>query len=451
MDFNVGLKKFIDSHRQLFCAPELGRALSLRLNFTWTFAGNLVYSGSRWVMLAMLAKLGSPEMVGQFSLGLAVSAPVFMLTNLQLRTIQATDAREEYVFGDYLALRLVMTALAILVIAGIAISSSYRPETAWVVFLVGLSKVFESVSDIFYGLFQRHERMDRVALSMMLRGPSALVLVGVGVLLTTDLIWATVGLVIAFALTLVGYDFPVGRRTLGSVQQTEDRQLLNASQTVSLHPRWEASTLTRLVWLSLPLGCVMMLISLRTNIPRYFVEHYLGERELGIFAAMIYLMVVGNQLVVALGRSATPRLANHYAHGNVGAFRVLLFKLIGIGALVGVMGVLGAALWGRGILQVLYRPEYAEHPSVFLWLMIAAAFSHMASFLGYAMTAARQFWAQIPLFVAVNALTVVTCFWLVPSLGLKGGAISYAISMATELLCSLVVVGLALRALSHKE
>ena len=109
------------------------RPLSLRSNFSWTFAGNVVYAGCQWGMLMVLAKLGSPEWSGQFALGLAVTAPIIMLTNLQLRAIQATDARREYRFGHYLALRLATTALALLVIAGIAAAGIdwKRPWSFW--------------------------------------------------------------------------------------------------------------------------------------------------------------------------------------------------------------------------------------------------------------------------------------------------------------------------------
>jgi hypothetical protein len=53
-------------------APTGG--LSLRKNFSWTFVGNVVYAACQWGILVALAKLGTPEMVGQFTLGLAVAA-----------------------------------------------------------------------------------------------------------------------------------------------------------------------------------------------------------------------------------------------------------------------------------------------------------------------------------------------------------------------------------------
>src|SRR4051812_28390850 len=111
------------------------KALTLRRNFSWTFAGNVVYTGSQWGMLVVLAKLNSPEAVGQFALGLAVTAPVVMFTNLHLRVVQATDAKHQYRFGDYLALRLITTTLALLIITGIVFLARYPEETMLVILI----------------------------------------------------------------------------------------------------------------------------------------------------------------------------------------------------------------------------------------------------------------------------------------------------------------------------
>jgi hypothetical protein len=94
--------------------------LSLRSNFAWVLAGNVVYAACQWGMIVALAKLGSTLMVGQFSLGLAIATPVLMFTNLHLRAAQATDARRLYSFAEYLQLRSVMTLAAIAAITTIA-------------------------------------------------------------------------------------------------------------------------------------------------------------------------------------------------------------------------------------------------------------------------------------------------------------------------------------------
>ena len=51
-------------------------------NFTWTFLGNTFYALTQWGILAALAKLGSAEMVGSFSLALALASPILMLASM---------------------------------------------------------------------------------------------------------------------------------------------------------------------------------------------------------------------------------------------------------------------------------------------------------------------------------------------------------------------------------
>ncbi|MEO1184920.1 MAG: lipopolysaccharide biosynthesis protein, partial [Cyanobacteria bacterium J06636_27] len=118
---------------------QKSKPLSLRRNFSWTFIGNAVYAACQWGMLVVLAKLGSPEMVGQFTLGLAITAPVIMFTNLHLRSVQATDAKQQFLFNDYLGLRLLSTGLALLIIAAITFISGYEKETLLVILLIGVA------------------------------------------------------------------------------------------------------------------------------------------------------------------------------------------------------------------------------------------------------------------------------------------------------------------------
>lgn len=422
--------------------------LSLRQNFSWTLVGNIVYAACQWGMLVVLAKIGSPVMVGQFALGLAVTAPTILFANLQLRAVQATDSRHEYFFEDYLGLRLATTAMALALIAVVVIFSGYRSETALVIIAVGVAKAFEAISDVFYGRLQQHERMDRIAKSMMIKGPLSLLALWAGVYFTSSTLWGAVGLAIAWALVLVGYDIRSGKMLRGGDAGAPDIASVGG-RPETLRPRWSNKTSFALVKLSLPLGFVMLLISLNANIPRYFIEHYLGERELGIFAAIAYLMVAGSMVVNALGQSASPRLAKHYAAAEAKAFRSLLGKLVAISVLMGIAGVAIVAVAGETILAMIYKPEYAQHVDVFVLVMVAAGLGFVASFFGYAMTAARYFKVQAPLFAIVTVVSMLACLWLVPLYGLLGAAAVLVIAATLQLLGSVSIVVYAIYKLSN--
>ncbi len=414
---------------------------TLRRNFSWTFIGNAVYAACQWGMLVVIAKLGSPEMVGQFTLGLAVTAPIVMFTNLQLRAVQATDAKQEYLFGDYLGLRILATGLAILIILGVALAAGYRWETSLVLIVIGLVKAVEAIRDVFQGLIQQHERMDLLAVSAMIRGPLSLLFLTIGIYLTHSVLWGSIGLLIALLIVLVSYDIRSALLILHNSPQIlqNNHRTFDKTPWVLLSPNWQFNKLRKLVWLALPLGFVMMLISLNSNIPRYFIERYLGERELGFFAAISYLMVVTGMVISALGESASPRLAKYYAQGNGKAFLTLLLKLVGIGFVIGVLGILAVLVTGREILTILYRPEYGEYLDVFVLVMITTAISDVSSFLGYGMTAARYFFVQVPLFMFVTGTSAIACLWLIPSLGLRGAAIALLIGASVQALLSIAL------------
>jgi O-antigen/teichoic acid export membrane protein len=412
------------------------KPLSLRQNFSWTFVSNVIYAGCQWGILMVLAKLGSPEKVGQFTLGLAQTAPVFMLTNLQLHDIQATDARKDFLFNDYLGLRLFGTTIALITIISIAALPKYRWDTYLVILAIALAKAFESISDVFYGLMQQHERMDKVAFSKIIKGFLSIAFLTIPFYLTRSVLWGSIGLCIAWVLVLVGYDLRSGDRILR-------QNFINTSgysEAPSLKPRWQPTVMKKLIVLAFPLGLTMMLISLRGNIPRYLIEYYLGERELGIFASLAYLMLLGNMVVNALAQSASPKLSKFYAAGDRNNFKVLLLKLIGIAIVLGGITVVISLIAGKDLLRILYRPEYAQNSDIFNWLMLAGSISYVSWFLGDGLTAIRYLRIQLPLYLLVTGLSTGIGFWLIPIYGLKGAAFALLITAFLEVLLMTIII-----------
>lgn len=409
--------------------------LSLRANFSWTFVGNVVYAACQWGMLMALAKLSSPGMVGIFALGLAITGPMFMFANLHLRTIQATDARQEYQFRDYLGVRLATTMLALLAIAGITQAVGYPWETGVVIIAVGCAKAFESISDIFYGLLQRLERMDRIAVGMMLKGMASLLALAVGVYLSGSVFWGVVGMAGAWAAVLALYDIPQGLYALRHSPASQAPAALSARVAVA----------ARLAWMALPLGIGILLVSLSTAIPRYFVERILGAESLGIFAAIAYIQAAGTTVISALAAAANPRLAQHYARNDAHAFRALLYRLVAIALALGSAGALVAWLIGSWILTLIYRPEYGAYNHIFVLVMVAAGIGYVGWFVGDAMTAVRRLRAQALLFLTMTIATIGACAWLIPPFGLTGAALATMVTSVIQAVGGLLIVERALR------
>lgn len=421
--------------------PAAPKGLSLRKNFSWTLVGNVVYAGCQWGILIIIAKLGSPELVGQFALGLAISAPIMMFANLNLRTIQATDARKDFIFNHYWGLRLVTTPLALLVIAGVSLLSSFSWETKITILIIGVAKSVESLSDIFFGLFQQHEWMDRIGISHIIKGVASLVAVVSGLYFAGSLLYAVLLLTLVWFLIFLFFDVQNAIFLLESSGHERNlSRFRNFSKYIIIKPYFTVNVLKSLVCQAFPLGIVVLLNSLNVNIPRYFIGYFVGERELGIFAALSYFFIVGFTIVQALSISAGPRLAQHYVNGKFAYFRKLMLNLLSGITIIGLLGLF--FIWGFGetFLSLVYRPEYAAHQQLFILLAIGAIFGYLATFLRFIITVARYFKVQVPIYIMSILVSTLSCYYLIPRYGLIGSGWANVFSFLVEsFFCALVV------------
>jgi len=404
------------------------RGASLRWNFSWTFFGNIVYSGCQWGMLVVLAKIGNPEMVGQYGLAMAVATPILALSTLQLRAVLTTDVRERVPFGEYLGFRLVTTVLSLLVIGAIPFVMHYRRESALVVLIIGLGQALETLSDLYYGRMQFYDHMDRIAKSMIARALLGLGALGATVYLTKSVVWGAVALVLARTVVLLGYDINKRAQLLPRHADPQVAEQVIASKKDVLRPRWNWDTQSELFRTSITLGVIAMLVSLLPNVPRYFIQGSLGERALGIFTATAFLVSSGSLIVNALGQSAFVRLAKHYGTGDVAGFNSLLLKLLGIAAVLGLGGIGVAVFFGHMLLTLLYRPEYAEHTDVLIAMMVGGAMTYVSGLMASAVTAARCFARQIPVLASAVGAAALASWMLVPKYGLLGAAFAVIVT-----------------------
>jgi O-antigen/teichoic acid export membrane protein len=392
---------------------------SLRANFAWTFAGNVLYGACQWGMLSVLAKLGNASIVGQFTLGLAVAAPVFMFTNLQLRAVQATDVSAETGFANYFTLRLLATLLGLIVIVALLPFAGSSSAVRVVILLVSVSKCVECMSDVTAGLLQREEQLRRVAISLMMRGIASVLVFSITYAYFRNLALSVAAMSGVWLAVLLFYD------------------VRNVRALIGRHDpffRFDRSELTRLMMLGLPLGWVATFASLNVNIPRYFLQHYLGLADQGIYASLAYLVIAINLVVLALSVSVTTRLTRIFADGDHKEFVRLLTKLSILGVLIAAVGVPLTFLAGRPLLTLLYRREYADHIGLLALFVGIAGLSTIGTFLFCGLTATRTFRAQVPVYFAAMLIGVAGSALLVPRCGLIGAGIALLLSAMTIVL-----------------
>ena len=79
----------------------------------WLALSNIIKSLSQWGILVILVKFFSTEDVGGYTFGLAIAAPIFMLSDMQLKSVLVVEPVTEFDnFRVYQIIRFISTSIA---------------------------------------------------------------------------------------------------------------------------------------------------------------------------------------------------------------------------------------------------------------------------------------------------------------------------------------------------
>ncbi|MCM3744096.1 oligosaccharide flippase family protein [Sporosarcina luteola] len=393
------------------------KSLSLKSNSLWNVFGSLVYSLTQWGLVIAIAKNGSPEMVGIFTLSLALTAPVVLLTRLNLRVAVASDINNEFGFNEYYTSRIIATIVSLLILIIITIFYPTDTYTRVVIFIMCFAKAFESVSDILYGQLQKHERLDIIAKSRIIKGLVSFIAFTIIMMITNDLLLSTIGLLIIWLLTLIIYDFKVIREIFGevSINFRKKHQLL-------------------ILKLTIPLGIAQLIASLNSNVPRYVIEHYHGIEMLGFYSAIIYIIVAGSNVVLAISSAVLPRLSTLYQNSKIKEFLKIILNMIFMVLILGIIALLIVYTLGGEILEKVYSTEYKYLNKEFFLFTVMGIFKYTNVFLDTGISATRKFVIQPYINGITLSIISVLSFILIPLYGMNGAIYSLIIAEIVQLI-----------------
>jgi O-antigen/teichoic acid export membrane protein len=371
--------------------------------------GNGAFAASQFLVLVALTSATSPEVVGRYALGLAVTAPAFFAANLKLRQVAISDTQDEFTAGQYVGARLTAITVVWVLVAAVSIWTSLGG------LLIGIAsmKALDMACDIFYALPHRTGHLGRISASLAIRGlASAAVFYAVVTRFESveAAVWATVA-VYAVALPF---------------------DIVYARKFDAIRPVLSWGGNKALFVISVPLGLAMAASSIGTMLPRYALQITQGAREVGIYSAVAYLLVITGLVINSVAQAASPPLSASLAAGDIAHFRYQVTRLTTFGVALGAAGALGSALVGRQVLRLLYGPEYESAHIVLIILMVAAALSYSALFVGTALNALRRF--DVPLKVTLTSASVAAVLLLPVTnrWGMEGAAGVTVIAAALE-------------------
>jgi O-antigen/teichoic acid export membrane protein len=399
-------------------------------NISWTFFGNVIYSACQWAILSIIAKVGSSFMLGEFNLALALSTPIFLFSSLQLRSVIATDHKEEFTFSQYFQLRVFLSFISLVVVLVIGIFLNNGSHFFWVITGISLIKFLESLSDIIYGNFQQREKFSDISKSLIFRGITYILSYFIGIYFLNSLLIGIMLVILTLCFVIL-YD------------------LLKSGEKITFI-FFDIGVLKKLTLKSIPLGLVVLLISLVDNVPKYFVEYYIGTKELGIYSSIVYITIIGSTVVNAMGQASMTRLSMYYQKNNLKMFVKIQTLLLIISLTIGLFLIMLSWGCGKSLMILLYNADFAPYQELLNYVMTGALFLYLSSSIGYGITAARYFTIQ-PYMLSITLLSIFLFSFIFAEQGINGIAIAYLCTAVINLICHLVVLAYIVKTKNEKS
>lgn len=260
---------------------------------------------SQIAILVYINHIYGLELSGLFSISIAITGPIFMFFNMQLKWLIATE-NSYYRFEEFLLVRILTSTIAVFLGVVFFIFSSDIKLFYFFIF-VSSFKFFESISEIPYGFFQKQENFKLISLFSIFKatGIFLILLADFYFKLSFNIIFY---ISILYASSLFFEFFVINRKNKIVLNNIKIKLILN-----KIEKYWKY-------------GIVSFFFSLKTNIPRYFLGA-IGLEKLAIFSTLNYLNYGSNLLFSSLGEVSNVKLSksNKSPFNTIGNFVFISF------------------------------------------------------------------------------------------------------------------------------
>jgi len=354
-------------------------------------------------ILVVIAQLATPEKVGAYSLSLAITAPIFVLLELGLRTVYLTH-RHDHSFFEYLRVRL----LALIAATGltVAIALFFANSQVVLLLLVAILRCADSLGELYTSPLQLARKYMPIVVNYAIAAISTVV-VGIFMIKTTRSLepmvlgMIAVSMCATFAvrlkakevLTVIESDLDLNHMPLREIR----RDILRAG---------------------LPTGISWSLLSLLSTVPQYFLAATYSQADVGHFAIILYAVVVAEIYMNALTQSWIPS-AKKMLSSPRGFLTGVIWTIVRWTLVFIPVSAVGCLCAYFG-LPLVFGSAFAIHWGEIIPLGACVIALPIVFFSSMALNVANKYRAGLVVSSATMLLTLIACALIIPVAAVPG-------------------------------
>lgn len=402
--------------------------LSLKQNFIWNSAGNLIYLLSQWFLTYLTVRIAGYSAAGVLSAAISVGTSLSAISLFNMRSYQVSDVQKRFSDETYLRSRAVTSLLSVAACLVWLQFLGYSAESNIVVLLFLLYKIAESYSDAYQGILQVNYRMDYIGKSFIARGVLSILSYACALFFTGNLIIALSAMLLSAITVVLFYD----RRK--AMQYALHNNSLCDKFSTSFKP------VLSLLIACLPVAYYSLFINMSCQVPRLFLESQYGADQLGIYTSIAMPVTLIQTSANYIITPITTPLAEYAYSGRIGDFIKLLSKAIIAAVFLSIAAVILYALFGEEIYLLLFGEDIVPYVHLGFPLIACGILTAFAWLGGTLLTILRN---NTALVIASSLSLVASCVGSILLLNifeLDGATLAQIIAMGVFILVSVLAL-----------
>lgn len=384
---------------------------STKAVYLYNMLGSLCNAAFYMVLLMVVNHVSGDYHGGVFAIGYAIATQMWSIGSFETGTYQATDAKEDFQFGHYLALKTVLCALMMVAGIGVTLVRGGTTYEQAVILLLCLFKAADAFSGVFYSQLQKYGRLDISGKSLSIRILLSMLVLSLALLLKQNLIVALAGACLAEVVWIAAYEIRL------------------VAPIYSMRLRFEWRRLWALACECLPLFIGSFLLIFLTNLPKYTLDAYFDVSIQAAFSALFMPAAVINLLSLFVFRPSLTRMSLLWREGKTAEFKGQMQRFLGVIAGLTVLAMAFAWVAGTQVLSLIYNVELRPYRMALTLIMLGGGFSAASTLLNYMLTILRkQRFVLVGNAVSVS-VSLMLCSVIVKQGGITGAALLYVVSM----------------------
>ena len=331
---------------------------SLAKNMIWSSMGNLVYCICLWAITILTVRLCSYDQAGYLSLAMSASSTCATIGLFSMRNYQISDINNEFSVSEYVGSRFFTCLLSVIFCFVYCLQSNSLYQALCIIAFMTI-RIAECGIDVIHGVDQKHGRYDIIGKSLLIRGLMTVIIFSFCLITMKDLLLSLAITGSANIVAMVLYD----------IKQT--------SRLEAIRPSFNVQKILVLLKKCTPLVIMSFLLSTIPLLPKSSMQKMISNEMLGIYSSIGSPTLVVQVFATYAFNPLLPKLAEYYSRKEYQEFLRVFHKLFIILIGFSIFVIVGALIFGRLGLSILYGAEIIEHFNLFIplvWCTILTAF-----------------------------------------------------------------------------